>query len=195
MHSYDYGFSQPVRQAQESFRQLLDAMSHPGDIRTLQAISTPDTLQSATLTTLLTLTDNTTPVWFDARLDTDEVRQILALNTGAGVTSSPMQASFAVIDAESPFDATNFDHGSEDYPDRSCTLLVQCHDTETNSEQTLSGPGLQQATTTRLPKLHRSLSDYLNARHRLFPMGLDVILCQNDSVRCLPRSTIINEVF
>ena len=195
MHSYDYGFSDPVSEAQQSFRQLLDAMSHPGESRTLQTIAAPHTLQSATLTTLLTLTDNTTPVWLDGQLDSQEIRQVLALHTGAGVTSSSVEASFAVINADSPFDASCFDHGSEDYPDRSCTLLVQCRDSEASNEQSLSGPGLRQATTTRLPKLHRSLSDYLNARHRLFPMGLDVILCQNDSVRCLPRSTVVSEVF
>ena len=191
---YTFGFTNPVHDAQRSFRQLLDAMSHPGRLTCLVPLAAPTPLYGATLTTLLTLADNTTPVCLNLACNTALVRDVLALHSGAPVTNRTDQAVFAVLDARDAFDADLYKSDDEDYPDRSCTLIVQCGGEESDKQACfLKGPGLQNSMKTLLPHMHPSLAGYLFSRHNRFPLGLDLILTRGDSVYCLPRSTVVSE--
>ncbi len=60
-----HGFTDPVFDAQASFRTLLDVISEPGKIRRLAppAFKAPEGLSLAAAVCLLTLTDRDTPVW------------------------------------------------------------------------------------------------------------------------------------
>ena len=59
------GFEDPVRDAQVTFRAVLDAMARPGRLHHAgQNLTAPAPLDRATAAVLLTLIDNETPLWW-----------------------------------------------------------------------------------------------------------------------------------
>ncbi len=75
----------------------------------------------------LTLFDHDTPVWLDPFLsETAEVKKWLKFHSGAPVVSDPSIASFALVsDGAALPQLDRFAFGSNEYPDRSTTVILQ----------------------------------------------------------------------
>ena len=59
-------FTDPVDEAQATFRAVLDAMARPGRLhRVGTRLTAPAPLDQATAAVLLTLVDNETPLWLE----------------------------------------------------------------------------------------------------------------------------------
>jgi alpha-D-ribose 1-methylphosphonate 5-triphosphate synthase subunit PhnH len=184
-------FPDPPRATQVVFRQLMDAMAHPGQVRQLALeLAPPAPLGTATAALALTLLDYDTPFWLDPPLAAArELREWFKFHTGAPLTADWADAAFAFVadPARCPPFAT-FAQGSLEYPDRSTTLVLQVDGFGRGEPLELAGPGI--AGTQRL--CAAPLPDHFPARlaanRALFPRGIDLILASRDAVAALPRS-------
>ena len=82
---------------------------------------------------------------------------------------------------------SDFDNGSERYPDQSCTLLIQLSDLHAGPALRWRGPGIKDVRSVSLP-LPALFWQQRQARNA-FPRGLDCFFAAGSEVIGLPRST------
>ncbi len=192
----DGGFASPVFDAQSVFRAVMDAMARPGEIRAVGALAEPPQPLSATAAALLlTLCDQDTPLWLDAALaEAAPVAAWIGFHTGAPVVADPAEAAFAVAARPETLPTLDgFAEGSQEFPDRSATLILQVASLDGGAVLTLEGPGIE--TTARLaptPLPPRFLDQWRRNGAR-FPRGVDLVLAAPGALACLPRTTRIRE--
>ena len=178
------GFADPARDAARVFRQVLDAMAHPGRIVTLTGVAAPAPCSPAAAAVLLTLVDSTTPLHLAATHDCESLRDWVRFHLGAPLVK-PADAVFALgtWDALGPLSA--YPVGSAEYPDRSATLIVDCA-ALTAAGARLTGPGIETEAWLSVPDVAA-----LQANAALFPMGRDFLFTSDTQLAALPRSTRI----
>jgi alpha-D-ribose 1-methylphosphonate 5-triphosphate synthase subunit PhnH len=190
------GFSDPVFQSQAAFRALLAALSEPGTLRHVAAdIAPPEGLAAATATALLALADYETPVWLPAALRDGAAAAWLRFHCGVALVDEPERAAFAVLDgaaAEPKLSA--FNCGTDQFPDRSTTVIMQVAALERGTACTLSGPGIPGSRRIEPQGLRPGFTAELRENRALYPLGVDVVLTHGDRLIGLPRSTQIEEV-
>jgi alpha-D-ribose 1-methylphosphonate 5-triphosphate synthase subunit PhnH len=121
-------FADPVQEAQRAFRAVMNALARPGTIQPVAGLAdAPAPLSAVAAAVALTLADYETPLFLDTPLAANpDVARYLAFHSGARVVAAPSQASFAVIaDPASMADFADFALGTDIYPDRSTTLILQ----------------------------------------------------------------------
>ena len=189
------GFSDPVFQSQAAFRALLAALSEPGTLQQVAGeIAPPEGLATATATALLTLADYETPVWLPEGLRNGPAGAWLRFHCAAALVNDPTEAAFAVIDgaADEPR-LSAFNLGTDQFPDRSTTVIVQVASLEGGSAFTLAGPGIAGTRTVTPQGLRPGFTDELRENGALYPLGVDVLLTHGESLIGLPRSTQVEE--
>ncbi|MGP9810558.1 phosphonate C-P lyase system protein PhnH [Rhodopseudomonas sp. NSM] len=185
------GFADKVTSAQATFRAVMQAMARPGTLQRLDAElgHVPAPLTPATAAIALTLFDHDTPLWLDATANTPAVMQWLRFHTSAPIVEAPEAAVFALIAAPETMPALDrFALGSNDYPDRSTTLVLQLESLEEGAAFELSGPGIRGMAALCAP-LPEGLVSQHEANHALFPRGVDLILVASDTIVAIPRTT------
>jgi alpha-D-ribose 1-methylphosphonate 5-triphosphate synthase subunit PhnH len=190
------GFEHPSIASQTVFRALMDAMARPGTVQPVPALAAPPApLTATTAAVALALCDHDTQLWLDPRLEVSaEVRGWLGFHCGAPVTTIAADAQFAL--ACSPGDLMaleNFAQGTQDYPDRSTTLILQVDTLDAGRPLHLEGPGINGAATLAPRPLPRHFTTQWRQNRARFPRGVDVILAAPGAVACLPRTTRIIE--
>lgn len=192
------GFADPVHESQATFRAVMDVMARPGTIRAVAGLAAaPAPLSPVAAAVVLTLADFETPVFLDPALaDAPEVGRWLAFHTGASMVREPSRAAFALIaDPLAMPDFSAFAIGTDPYPDRSTTLIVQVsalHEAGRGSATPplmLDGPGIRGSASLGVAGLPGDMAARLAANRALFPRGVDLILAGPDAVAALPRST------
>ncbi len=201
------GFTDPVFDSQAAFRAALEAMSRPGKILAFPAPeAAPAPLAPAAAALLLALCDPDTRLWISPSFAA--AAAYLCFHTGCPITMNRADADFALIDGVrgiGPLDAWR--SGTEDYPDRSTTLIVQVAGlggsdavspagggavmSASGVPLRLSGPGVDGAAQIVIAGGHREFIDQLLARKRLFPRGNDFFFACGGSIAALPRSTVV----
>jgi len=190
------GIPESVLTAQATFRAVLDAMAAPGFVRSVPVTIAPSPLASGAAALALTLCDNDTPVWLDAALRaSEEVCAWLRLNCGCRLVDEPRAAAFAFVSTPRdlpPLDAFNL--GTQDYPDRSATLVLQVDSLGAGPPLALSGPGIRDRRMLCVTGLPDDMAARLTANRGLFPRGVDFILVAAGEIAALPRSVrLVND--
>jgi alpha-D-ribose 1-methylphosphonate 5-triphosphate synthase subunit PhnH len=189
------GFSDPVFQSQAAFRALLAALSEPGMLQQVAGeITPPEGLATATATALLTLADYETPVWLPEALRNGPAGAWLRFHCGATLVENPAEAAFAAIDgaADEPR-LSAFNLGTDQFPDRSTTVIVQVTSLEGGPVLTLAGPGILGSRNIAPQGLRSGFTDELRENGALYPLGVDVLLAHGEGLIGLPRTTQIEE--
>jgi alpha-D-ribose 1-methylphosphonate 5-triphosphate synthase subunit PhnH len=184
------GFAEPVLAAQSTFRTIMDATARPGTVRRLAGIAVPAPLSPTAGAIALTMLDYETPFWLDPPLAAvPEVARWIAFHTGAPRTDDPASAAFAFIadGAASPSFET-FALGSQEYPDRSTTLVLQVARLTDGEGFVLRGPGIAGSRRLAATPLPADFLDRLAENRARFPRGVDLLLAAADTVAALPRS-------
>jgi alpha-D-ribose 1-methylphosphonate 5-triphosphate synthase subunit PhnH len=186
------GFADKVLSAQTTFRSVMDAMARPGSVHCIASASgTPPGVMRGTAAIALTLFDHDTPLWLDSRMSqAPEVEKWLKFHTSAPIVSDPSIASFALIGNAAELPALDsFSFGSNEYPDRSTTLIVQVESLREGLAFELSGPGIDGTTVLQARIEPLDLFARLAINAKLFPRGIDVVLVADDAVVAIPRTT------
>jgi alpha-D-ribose 1-methylphosphonate 5-triphosphate synthase subunit PhnH len=186
------GFADKVLSAQSTFRSVMDAMARPGSIqRIASAAGTPSAMMRGTAAIALTLFDHDTPIWLDSRMSaTPDVGKWLKFHTSAPVVVDASIASFALVgDPENLPVLDRFAFGSNEYPDRSTTLILQVESLSAGPEVALQGPGIDGTATLRASIQPGDLFERLAINAALFPRGIDVVLVHDDCIVAIPRTT------
>ncbi len=188
------GYVDPVHDAQSTFRMLMDSMARPGTIKTvLSSIEPPAPLGAAAGAIALALCDNDTPVWLSANLAKSAAAEWIGFHTGAPVTREKSEARFAFLEARSPVASFSlFALGSQEYPDRSTTVVIEISRFDGRAPLSLRGPGIREGVTITpvgLPDIF--LRQWADNR-ALFPRGIDVVLTAGRQFLCLPRTCNIS---
>jgi alpha-D-ribose 1-methylphosphonate 5-triphosphate synthase subunit PhnH len=186
------GFSDKVLSAQSTFRSVMDAMARPGSIQRIASASgAPAAMMRGTAAIALTLFDHDTPIWLDPRMSaTADVAKWLKFHTSAPVIADSSIAGFALIgDPENLPALDRFAFGSNEYPDRSTTLILQVESLTGGPMIELQGPGIDGATALSASLQPRDLFERLSVNATLFPRGIDVVLVHDDSIVAIPRTT------
>lgn len=201
----DGGFANPVFDAQAVFKAVMDAMARPGTIMPVKALASPPaTLSTAAAAVALTLCDHDTPLWLDSQLaECAAVYSWLGFHTGAPLVDMPGQAAFALVASPARLPPlSHFGQGTQEYPDRSTTIVLQVDvlsSGHTKPEATgklhllLEGPGIQSTVTLLASPLPANFVVQWQENHARFPRGVDLIIAAPGALACLPRTVKIRE--
>jgi alpha-D-ribose 1-methylphosphonate 5-triphosphate synthase subunit PhnH len=186
------GFADKVLSAQSTFRSVMDAMARPGTVqRIVAAIGAPAAMMRGTAAIALTLFDHDTPLWLDPQISgTSDVTKWLKFHTGAPVIADSSVCSFALVgDARALPGLDRFAFGSNEYPDRSTTLILQVESLTQGPVLELRGPGIDGTAVLRAAIQPADLFARLEINQTLFPRGIDVVLVHDDTIVAIPRTT------
>lgn len=184
------GFADPVRDAQSTFRAVLDAMARPGQLHHAgQSLLAPEPLDRATAAVLLTLVDNETPIWLDPAAA--PARDWLAFHCGAAIVDAPDKAAFAL--GLSLPDLEALPAGTHELPESSATLILQVRALGTGTRYRLSGPGLRVPALLAVTGLPGDFVRIWQQNHARYPRGVDLVLCADTTLTALPRSVTTEE--
>ena len=185
------GFADKVLSAQTTFRSVMDAMARPGTVRRVTAgVGTPSSLMRGTAAIALTLFDHDTPIWLDRSMAAaPDIAKWLKFHSGAPVIADCSVCSFALSHgcALPAFD--RFSLGSNEYPDRSTTLILQVESLSEGRVYGLRGPGIDGTAILQAVIEPDDFFEQLAINATLFPRGLDVVLVHDDAVVVIPRTT------
>ncbi|MEP9398704.1 phosphonate C-P lyase system protein PhnH [Mesorhizobium sp. KR2-14] len=190
----DGGFANPVFDAQVVFRAVMDAMARPGTIQPCGELTAPPApLAPVAAAVALALCDADTPLWLDPALQASAAaRHWLGFHTGAPLAHTPADAHFALVsDPAELISLENFAQGSQEYPDRSTTLILQVPSLSGGETLQLEGPGIETSLAFAPVSLPRHFVEQWKQNRARFPRGVDVILAAPEGVACLPRTTRI----
>jgi alpha-D-ribose 1-methylphosphonate 5-triphosphate synthase subunit PhnH len=182
------GFADPVTDAQTCFRAVLDAMARPGRVHAVDGVSAPAPLCVSAAAVLLTLADHETPLWLDEAAA--QASRWIAFHTGAPIVSA--ETAMFVLAFSLP-DLQALANGSDEMPETSATVILQVASLTTGRRFMLEGPGLRQPGTVAVDGLPPDFVTIWQQNHRLYPRGIDLLLCSGHQLTALPRSVSIQE--
>jgi alpha-D-ribose 1-methylphosphonate 5-triphosphate synthase subunit PhnH len=189
-------FADPVMQSQTAFRAVMDALANPG---TVQQLVTPHSIRSSIpvelASIMLTLADHDTSIWLDDQLRADAaVCEFVAFHTGAAIVDEPGRAVFAFA-ASAPQlpNLDQFNLGTQEYPDRSTTIVLAVPALTGGETLITRGPGIRDHGHISPVGLPGDFLAQWSGNRELFPRGIDLLLVAVGQVMGLPRSTRISE--
>ena len=186
------GFTDPVHDAQQTFRQVLHVLSRPGSTIETSGIATAPAPMTATLAAVaLTLLDHETAVCLCPPFDDEQVRGYLAFHTGAPVGAAPEEADFLLCRGGQLPEISVLKPGTAEYPDRSATVLLAVDGFGEGDRVTLTGPGIETETQFAAEGLEARFWTQARRNTARYPLGVDFLFCGPGILAGLPRSTKI----
>ena len=193
--SLEGGFADPVLDSQRVFRALMDALARPGTMLDLADGAQPPLPLSPELAAVaLTLLDHDSPVWLDPELSaSDAAVAWLRFHTGAPIATDPGAAAFALVASAAALPRLDaFFEGSQEYPDRSATVIVMLESLDSGPRWRLTGPGIKGASFLAPAGLADDFAGQWAENRQRFPRGIDLILLAPGKAAGLPRSASIS---
>lgn len=181
------GFEDSTHDSQSCFRAILEAISQPGIVKTIESHVTPPLpLAVATAATVLTLVDANTPIWLDDEFS--DAAPWISFHCNAPLVESGM-AQFAIGARIPEWGLLN--RGSAEFPEHSATLVLQVRSLGEGQRMTLRGPGISDRAELRVDGLPSNFVEAWEENRKSYPTGVDVILCAGDRLAALPRTTSV----
>ncbi len=184
-------FMDPTAESQSIFRALMDAMSRPGTVRDLSAAPEPPPgVSRASAAVVLTLADQDAPLWLDPALRGGETETWFRFHCGASIVTDPVAAALAVV-VHTPARANlgAFNQGDAKYPDRATTLILELSSLTGGKALTLTGPGIENATTISPIELDIEFWRQRDESVSKFQFGIDLFITSGSLLFALPRTT------
>jgi alpha-D-ribose 1-methylphosphonate 5-triphosphate synthase subunit PhnH len=190
-HELAGGFAEPVLDSQSVFRTLLDAMANPAQVMALPTAAVPpQPLSPGAGAVALALCDGETTVFLDESLaGSPAVRRWIEFHTGAPIVADRESAAFAFL--SNSREAASFDlfsQGTQEYPDRSATLVMEVASLGSGETLVFEGPGIRERAALAVSGLSRNFASQWKANGARFPRGIDIVLVAPQGIACLPRT-------
>jgi alpha-D-ribose 1-methylphosphonate 5-triphosphate synthase subunit PhnH len=183
------GFADPVHDGQGVFRRLLDAFAYPGRIVEFAVdLEGPAPLAPATTAVLLALLDHDTPLFLSGSLDRPGVCDFVRFHAGTPLVAHAEGAAFAAVQSSELLPLDRFEPGTDTYPDRSATVVVQVEALTGGVPTAWRGPGIADANEASIVGLPAGLWTAWRANNALFPCGVDLVFTCGRAAIALPRS-------
>jgi alpha-D-ribose 1-methylphosphonate 5-triphosphate synthase subunit PhnH len=186
------GFADPVLDSQAVFRGCLCALARPGSVVDLAGGERPvDGLRAAAGSLLRALLDQDTRLWVSPGAPRCAATH-LRFHTGCALVDAPGEADFALVAAPEELPAlATFNAGSDEYPDRSASVVLQVPRLAEGGPWRLSGPGIRGEARLAVTGLGTEFVAQWEANRRRFPRGVDLYLASGTRLCGLPRTTRI----
>jgi alpha-D-ribose 1-methylphosphonate 5-triphosphate synthase subunit PhnH len=186
------GFASSALASQRVFRAALEALARPGRIARVEAAAeAPPEFHPSSCALALALLDQDTRLWLSPSLRTGKAATYFRFHTGCVLATEAGQADFALAAATELPPLEAFGCGSEDYPDRSSTVVIQVGSLREGEGWRLSGPGIKTTARLAVGGLRGEFPGEWAKNRRLFPRGVDVFLACGSELCGLPRTTHI----
>ncbi|MFM8898772.1 MAG: phosphonate C-P lyase system protein PhnH [Burkholderiales bacterium] len=196
------GFASPVAAAQQTFRAVLQAMARPGSLQVLppsatQGLQAPG-ISVALNAVLLTLLDADTSSHLGPFWHRDALQDYLRFHTNARLVEGAEQAhqaEFVAITSANAFAHwwSVLNMGDDETPQRSTTLILEVQSLSQKAGEPggllLRGPGIQDTQRLLVADVPLDFWQERIEAQALFPRGIDLILCCDQTVAAIPRST------
>jgi len=210
------GFARPVHGAQSVFRQVLEAMSRPGRVLSLDTDDALDGLRAPAApgaamgrgmaALLLTLLDAETTLQLGGTLSTPQATAFCRFHTGVSLVGQAARAAFSAWrhDEAMPALWRQLDNGSDESPEGGATLLIEVASLVAvdplaagvdapERALRLRGPGIEAMHRLVVGGPTRDFWLERIAMQLLYPRGVDLVLCCGERVAAIPRSTVIEQ--
>jgi alpha-D-ribose 1-methylphosphonate 5-triphosphate synthase subunit PhnH len=186
------GFADPVLDSQAAFRACLSALATPGTVVDIGAgLESLPGLHPAASALLLALLDQDTRLWLSPGVATGGAAASLKFHTGCSMAAFPREADFALVaGAEELPSLETFSAGSQEYPERSATIVLQVP-AILESGWRLTGPGIRNEARLSVPALGDGFLPQWERNRARFPRGVDLYFSCGDRLCGLPRTTRI----
>ena len=189
-----------VMDAQNAFRILLDAFSHPGIVYNISAfeLSIPSGFSKANTLIALSLFDNN--ISFSVSNNyLKEVESFIMENTNAKhQTAQNADYVFFKGKEDITFLLEECNKGELMFPEKNATIIIEVTQisnqliNEQSIDLKLSGPGIESTNTLFVNGMHPANIELLKVINTEFPLGLDFLLTDELGQICaITRSTII----
>ena len=195
------GFDQPALCSQDVFRQVLNALSLPGQIQRLDpagalaGMQAPRGAHPAAAAILLALLDQDCKLWLSPGFHGSDAAAWLRFHTGCVLVANPAEADFCWVASGGELPAlSQLAQGSAEYPDTSATCVVQVDVLQSPGAAafwTLSGPGVNGSTLLQVSGLAPDFALQRRASQTHFPCGVDLLFTHGQTLVGLPRSTVM----
>lgn len=186
------GFADATLESQAVFRHGLAALSRPGAILECGDVPAPPPgVHAAANALLLALLDQDCRLWLSASFN-GAVAGYLRFHTGCILVGEPGYADFALVAAPAELPALgNFDAGTDEFPERAATLIVQVDAVSGGGDWRLSGPGIRGEARLHAAGLDAAFLVQWRRNATIFPRGVDLFLASGTRLCGLPRTTRI----
>jgi len=184
------GFDDPAIGSQQTFRAILKAMAHPGQVVQIpNNLSFPEALNSTSAATCLTLLDYETPLWTDLDWDNAAIGW-LQFHCGCSIVTEPCMASYALITNPSSMPALDeFRIGDDEHPEAGSTLIIQIDVFAADSGRIGLGSGIQDRLRPAVSGIPNDFWQQRHAQTGLLPRGVDLFFTCQDQLIALPRTS------
>lgn len=181
----------PVFDAQQHYRVLLDAMARPGKINILPGmpLTPPPGLSGAAALVGFALLDG--DVSFCVEGGDAAIARYLAVNTASRQEDLANADFVFAVGLALPAVVERMKKGSLSYPDEGATLVLDVDGLGVGQlSLTLTGPGVKGRKTISVSGLSLSLVEALQECNAEFPLGVDLVMTDASfRVACIPRSS------
>lgn len=186
------GFAAPAFESQAVFRRALEALSRPGRIVGVESDAQPPAgLDAAACALALALLDQDTTLWCSPALRRPELGGYLRFHTGCVLAARAEDAHFVLAAAGELPPLDGLAAGSDDYPDRSATVIVQVTSLSGDGAWRLSGPGIRDTAPLSCTGLPADFAAQWKRNGERYPRGVDLFLTCGRLACGLPRTTRI----
>ncbi len=186
--------------SQAVFRTALSALSHPGRLHEMPAVTElPRHGYGAAAALLLALVDSDCSVWLSPQLAHTDAAAWLRFHTGCGWAAVPASARFLwIAEGDAMPVLSSLALGTDEYPDQSATVVIEVPallDTPHANAKALDlqGPGIAKTQALSVSGLPEDFASQWGTNYGVFPRGADLFLASTTHIAGLPRSTRILE--
>lgn len=185
------GFDNLALDSQAVFRLALSAMARPGDLQEITTcIESPAGLHPAAGAVLLALLDQDTRLWLSPAFAGSPVATYLRFHTGCVPVAGAAEADFVLVANVSELPALDtLGRGSEEYPERSATVVLQVAGLANDAGWRLSGPGIEGTKRLHAAGLGDGFLKNWRENRNVFPRGIDLFVTSGNRLAALPRTT------
>jgi alpha-D-ribose 1-methylphosphonate 5-triphosphate synthase subunit PhnH len=181
-----------IHQEHAQFRQILQAMSHPGSLIEM-AVPTSNTTEIAPAIHILTCLMDNEVTFSVVGDDKGAVAAALSLQTGSPQVDIATSDFVVAVRGTTDGQLAMIKRGTLEYPDGGATLVYLIDElAEDGGSAELSGPGINGSCRPRFTGLASGELSALREANAEYPLGVDALFVDSKGrIACIPRSTRI----